>query len=212
MSRSDTTLKVVTAVINTTLVLLYPALVYLALTHWSLRGGGLLLVGVVIGAFVMRARGRRRAELWAVARLPLAVVGLIVLGVVLNDPVYVLLMPVLINAALLVGFGVTLRQPVSMVERFARLQHPDLPDAHLPYCRKVTLVWCVFFVVNGTIAAGLALWAPVSWWALYTGIIAYALMGCMFTGEYIVRKVRFREFGTGLHDRALRRIIGEGHG
>jgi uncharacterized membrane protein len=52
-------------------------------------------------------------------------------------------------------------------------------------------VWCAFFVVNGSAAAALAAWAPLSWWAAYTGLVAYLLMGILFVGELVLRKLRF---------------------
>ncbi|RMU57582.1 hypothetical protein ALP29_200795 [Pseudomonas syringae pv. avii] len=33
----------------------------------------------------------------------------------------------------------------------------------------------------------LTLWAPLSWWALYTGLISYGLMGLLFAAEWIAR-------------------------
>lgn len=101
------------------------------------------------------------------------------------------LYPVLVNAALLVAFGVSLTSPQSMVERMARLTEPDLPPAAVAYTRTVTKVWCVFFVINGSIALGTALWASQAQWSLYNGVIAYVLMGLLFAGEYLVR-LRFK--------------------
>jgi uncharacterized membrane protein len=101
------------------------------------------------------------------------------------------LYPVLVNAALLVAFGYSLSSPQSMVERMARLTEPDLPPAAVGYTRNVTKVWCVFFVINGSIALGTALWASQALWSLYNGVIAYVLMGLLFAGEYLVR-LRFK--------------------
>jgi uncharacterized membrane protein len=44
--------------------------------------------------------------------------------------------------------------------------------------------------MNGTAALGLALFAPLSTWALYTGVISYLLMGALFASEYAVRRIR----------------------
>jgi uncharacterized membrane protein len=55
----------------------------------------------------------------------------------------------------------------------------------------VTQAWCVFFVVNGALAFGTALFAPEAVWSLYTGVVAYVLMGLMFGGEYLLR-MRFK--------------------
>lgn len=101
------------------------------------------------------------------------------------------LYPVLVNAALLIAFGYSLAAPPSMVERMARLTDPNLPPAAVAYTRTVTQVWCGFFVINGSIALGTALWASQAVWSLYNGVIAYVLMGLLFAGEYLVR-IRFK--------------------
>jgi uncharacterized membrane protein len=81
--------------------------------------------------------------------------------------------------------------PPSIVERLARVREPDLPAAAIGYTRRVTQVWCVFFVINGSIALATALWASEAVWSLYTSVIAYILMGTLFGGEYLVRR-RFK--------------------
>jgi uncharacterized membrane protein len=67
--------------------------------------------------------------------------------------------------------------------------------------------WCVFFVLNGGVALALALLADVRSWATYTGGIAYALMGGMFTAEFLERRYRFREYGKGPLDRLMSRVL-----
>lgn len=101
------------------------------------------------------------------------------------------LYPVLVNGALLGVFGYSLAHPPSLIERLARLQEPDLPAAAIVYTRRVTQVWCGFFILNGAIALGTALWASEAVWSLYTGVIAYGLMGLLFGGEYLLR-LRFK--------------------
>lgn len=113
------------------------------------------------------------AALWGNAMLPLK------------------LYPVLVNCALLIAFGYSLAAPPSMVERLARLREPDLPAAAIGYTRRVTQVWCVFFFINGALALGTALWASHAIWSLYTGVIAYLLMGLLFGAEYLLR-MRFK--------------------
>ena len=73
-------------------------------------------------------------------------------------------------------------------ERLARLHDPEL-DAHgVAYTRRVTIVWCGFFILNGGIALATALWASEQTWALYNGFITYALMGLLMGGEWLVRR------------------------
>ena len=56
----------------------------------------------------------------------------------------------------------------------------------------------------------LALAAPQTVWALYTGAISYVLMAIVFAVEYLVRKARFGRYGTGFLDRVLARVLGNG--
>ncbi|WP_338765286.1 hypothetical protein [Massilia sp. METH4] len=106
------------------------------------------------------------------------------------------LYPVLVNLALLAAFGASLATPVSAIERMARLSGQAQSSSGFPaiasaYMRTVTQVWCGFFVVNGALALGTALWASEAVWSLYTGLVSYILMGVLFGGEYLVR-LRFK--------------------
>ena len=98
------------------------------------------------------------------------------------------LYPALVNAAMLLLFGLSLRFPPTAVERLARLQEPDLPPEAVAYTRRVTQMWCGFFILNGGIAVITALWSSERVWALYNGLIAYVLMGALFAGEWLVRQ------------------------
>lgn len=196
----------VLAVLNTVLVAGYPVAVYYGLTHLSARSVGLLLLCLLLPGLLLKWRAARKEDLLTVARLPLSVMALVGLGALLNDSRFVLALPVLINSVLLFSFASSLRT-TPMIERFARMQEPALSPAQVRYCRSVTHVWCGFFALNALVSAGLALFAPVSVWALYTGLIAYVLIGVLGTTEYVVRKYRFREYGSGLHDRVLAKLF-----
>jgi uncharacterized membrane protein len=171
--------------------LAYPLLVYVGLMRWSSRLVALLVIAMALlsGARHLLAR---KAELLGVIAVPAAVISLAVLTAASGSRLFLLLAPVLVSIALLITFGVTLRSGATpMIERFARLQEPDLGPEKVSWCRTTTLVWCAFFVVNGSAAAALAAWAPLSWWAAYTGLVAYLLMGILFVGELVLRKLRF---------------------
>jgi len=178
------------AALGVVLAVGYPVLVYFGLTH--LRARALALV-LLVGALAVAALRVRRASVRSVLGPPVAIGVLLALGAVLDDARLVLALPVLVNAVLLVTFGATLfgAAPVPMIERFARLQKEHLALEERRYCRSVTLVWCTFFVVNGAIAGGLALGAPVSWWAMWTGLLSYVAMGSLFGAEWLVRRTRF---------------------
>ncbi len=188
--------------------LAYPILVAGSVTLLGARSAALVLLGVHLLA---RLRTLRRDLERARGLLLLAasVAVLLALGAILDDPRFLLAYPSLVNAALLVHFAWSLRG-VPIAERFARMEASDpseLDATALRYCRRVTLVWCAFFVVNGGIATALAAWAPRAVWALYTGGISYVLVGLVFTVEYVIRRARFGRFGPGIVDRTLARLL-----
>lgn len=161
--------------------LAYPLAVYLALGRFEPRWVALLLVALALA----RAWATRQA-FWLVLAGAAAVLGLAAgLG---NDALPLKLYPVLVNAAMLAVFGASLAKPPSMIERFARMTEPDLSPEGVAYTRRVTQVWCGFFVVNGALALATALAASQEVWALYNGLVAYLLMGLLFAGEWLVRR------------------------
>lgn len=161
---------------------LYPFAVYFGLGHFApwqfaLLLGGLWLARVLTGE-------KRPDSLWMAA----FAIGFSVLLGVVDSPVLLRWYPVLISAFLLCLFGMSLIYGPPIIERMARLSHPEMSEVALRYTRTVTKVWCLFFLGNGLIAAALTLWAPLSWWMLYTGLISYGLMGLLFAGEWLVRQ------------------------
>ena len=112
---------------------------------------------------------------------------LVILAIWANVLFPLKLYPVLVNAALFGVFAYSLIVPPSVVERIARLREPDLPARAIDYTRRVTQVWCVFFIVNAAIALFTALYASSALWWFYNGFLAYLLSGLLFAGEYCVR-------------------------
>jgi len=193
--------------LNVILAVTYPLAIWWSLAHYTPRVVGLLVMAAVLPGMIFKFRNADRAHFWPVIRLPLSIMGLMLLGVVFDDERFVLVLPVLISLALLASFAASLRGEMPIIERFARMQEPDLPPEKAAHCRQVTVAWCVFFVANAAVSGVLAVAAPVSWWATYSGGIAYALMGAMFVGEYLLRAHRFRDYGDGPIDRALRVVF-----
>jgi len=64
---------------------------------------------------------------------------------------------VVISATMLFVFGSTLFMPPNIIFRFATLSDKSIKGSSFEhkvykYCEKVTIVWCCFFVLNGTAA------------------------------------------------------------
>jgi len=178
----------------------YPLLIYFAHTRLATRAVGALVLALYALSFLLRAGGRS-GELRRLLRQHLPLALLIALAIATDDRRLLLLFPVLVSAYLFGTFAWSLHRGPPMIERFARMVEDDLPPFTQPYCRRVTQLWCVFLAANAAIVAGLALLAPLVWWAIYTGPIFYALLAALLVGELCVRKWWFRYYGDGLADR-----------
>lgn len=173
------------------LALGYPLAIYFALLWFEPRW----VAAAVVALILLRWRGRALGMFAGLSWLSHAVIaGSLALSVgaaVANDETLLRLYPAGIGLALLALFGLSLRTPPSMVERMARLAHPDLPDEAVRYCRHVTEVWCGFFAINAAISIWSALAASREVWAVYNGFIAYLAMGALLGGEWLLRRHLF---------------------
>lgn len=175
-------MKKTLAIIGSLIGLLYPLLVYFSLNRLPISSLAITLVVLAIIRFIT-AKNRLNSLLQVIALLLFA--GLLWL----KGETYLLrFYPVFMNLAMFVIFSTSLIWPPSLIERFARITEPNLAESGIIYTRKVTQVWCVFFVINGAIALWTALYADWALWTLYNGLIAYILMGSIFVVEWFVRR------------------------
>lgn len=185
-----------------TLVAIYPVLIWLGLHFFSTRA--LTLFGLVAaGIWLFRAR-RTKKEVGNIWALPIAIVSLLAGAWALDDARLLKLIPAAINLIMLVFFGMTLFRAPTMIARFALMQTPSLSEEQEKHCRQFTLAWSVFFLLNAALICFLATSSSTFAWTTYTGGISYILMGGLFTGEFILRRFRFREYGDNMIDRFLR--------
>lgn len=168
--------------------LVYPLVIFFGLQVLEPRYVALLLAGTVL----LRRRRNATQLLTGLTRINVAVLvtllGLIALITATNSEPLLRFYPATVNLGMLLLFGLSLKFPPSMIERFARLRDPALPAAGVHYTRRVTQVWCGFFIVNGSVAAWTALYASRDAWAMYNGLIAYLLMGALLAGEWLLRR------------------------
>jgi uncharacterized membrane protein len=174
-------------VVSLLLTLLYPLAIWLGHGRVEPRLLALLLVLAAasrLPSLKLKLKLNGASRWWLAGALLLAA-----LAIWNNALLPLKLYPVLVNLGMLAVFGYSLHAPPSVIERMARLSDPALPAYAVAYTRRVTQVWCGFFVVNGTLALLTAIWASAAVWSLYNGVLAYILMGCLFAGEYLVRIV-----------------------
>ncbi|HGF5136913.1 hypothetical protein P3580_14955 [Vibrio parahaemolyticus] len=165
----------------------YPFAVYFGIDKFGLNlVGGLLIAALLLRLFVANKTPLKEFKFLALTTGAVGIL-LVALGMVFKQHGWLKFYPVVVNICMLCVFAFSLKQPQSIIERLACLQEPELPPSGVAYTRKVTMVWCVFFVLNATFAL-YTCFLPVKIWTLYNGLISYLLAGSLFAGEWIVRQ------------------------
>jgi uncharacterized membrane protein len=174
-------------------LVLYPLLMYFSESRLGVQWMAIAVIAVCVLRLAVARFGARSADaraVFGIRELLLICCGAIALALASmwrGSASAMLYYPVLVNAVMLVAFGASLVSPPTVVERIARLRDKDLPGQAIPYLRRVTAAWCVFFILNGAIALYTATASSFETWALYNGLIAYVLIGAMFAGEFLIR-------------------------
>ncbi|HBR1554266.1 TPA: hypothetical protein L9L81_000751 [Klebsiella quasipneumoniae subsp. quasipneumoniae] len=169
------------------LLLAWPFIIWFGLAHNSLQG---LLPLMALMLFLRFRQTRRRAGALSVVTQIVAVAGmtLCIASYLLKTHQLLLFYPVVVNSVMLAVFGGSLWSTMPIIERLARLREPDLPERAVRYTRRVTQIWCAFFIINGGIALFTALYGDLSLWKAWNGMISYLLMGTLMAGEWLVRQ------------------------
>ncbi|WP_372881589.1 hypothetical protein [Psychromonas sp.] len=174
------------AILSAIVLLTYPLAVYYGLSQWGIGA----VAGVLGFLFILRIIGgnkTRLRELKYIAWLSgFAGGSLTLFAFLFNNSSWFTYYPVIVNLLMFTLFMASLWQSETIIERFARLQEPELPDYAIRYTRTVTKVWCLFFIINGLIALYTS-FVSLSMWTLYNGLISYLLAGALFATEFVVR-------------------------
>lgn len=116
----------------------------------------------------------------------ITVLSLLAYSTLANSALALKFYPVVVSLSFLAIFAYSLIKPPSVVEIIARL-HETLDEHGIKYTRKVTKVWCVFFIINALIATWTIFQDDEQIWLLYNGLISYILMGVLMAVEFVVR-------------------------
>lgn len=185
------------------LAALYPVIVFsfLVVFHVSPRIVSLFII-VMGAAYFLSASGKKFDWKPIVTSVLLLCTG--ILCIVTNKDIFIKLYPVAISIVFLFVFGSSLIAPPNIIFRFALLGDKSIKGSSYSgkveaYCKKVTVIWCCFFVLNGGTALFLTFLhnifpsiseeksAVICY--TYTGGISYVLMGLLFAVEFLVRKM-----------------------
>jgi uncharacterized membrane protein len=179
------------------LAVLYPLLVFCALVVFNLpiRYLSIGIIAFAIAYSVINSRhyrGKRSAALFISPAILCAIGGVsLFMG---DSPLVLKLYPALADLAYLTIFTTSFFVPPPFadyfIEIFDRSIKDRIPRAQFDrYCFRATLVWCVFFVIDGVIALLTVLFGSDIVWAVYNSGITYVIMGLIFFGEFILLKL-----------------------
>lgn len=172
----------------TVVMLLYPLAVYFGLKNFEPKDVGIWLAFLVLirSATTHQMTINAMKGLWVIILLA----GLSVASYSFNNnsALGLKLYPVVITSSFLFVFAYSLIKPPTFIERLARIKEPDLTAKGIAYTRKITIIWCLFFILNIGISLYTAFYTSLEVWTLYNGLLSYILMGCLFFGEIIYRK------------------------
>ncbi len=179
--------KIAFKVVDIVLAILWPFVVLYLVYQDKVQLMSFLLFGYFIVRYLILSRTLQKNKQLA---LMLSATGIVLCGLsaLFKNYQALLYYPVVVNITLLGVFGYSLYRPPSMIERFARLQQSDLTPFGQRYTFRVTQIWCLFFIINGSLALFSVLWGDMVLWAWWNGFISYLLIGCLLVGEWLIRK------------------------
>lgn len=165
-------------------LVLYPLYVWWAIHHWHPAAALLPVAAVALIKSCSRGAGVASRSFF------LLTCAFLLAAMWLGRAEHALLYyPVWMNAGMLLLFAASLWFPPTVIERLARLMEGELDQHAVAYTRKVTQVWCLFFLFNGAVAFASAWWGDWDIWVMYNGLISYILMGLLMFIEWQVRRV-----------------------
>jgi uncharacterized membrane protein len=174
--------KTAIGIVAVVCVVLYPAAVYFGIRHGQMRLVGLLL----LCAALLRTLTGDRSNKTLAATSILAALFAVGIAVTQSESL-ARFYPVVVNLVLLAAFALSIVWPPAVVTRLALARGAPAHDHVIRYTRRVTGIWCAFFIANGCIAFYTAMFATREIWALYNGFIAYILAGALMFIEWMVR-------------------------
>jgi uncharacterized membrane protein len=193
-------------VISALFLLASPWVLYWTLSQQRVELAAAVLLGWVIVRTIPVVLAARREQRRAALRLPAIAAVFALLGWISDNGTWLLVLPSATQAT----FGLTFLRSLSgtpLVEHFARMVKPELTASELAHCRRWTTVWGVYLIALAALGLCLAAWASLAVWTAYAGVASYALVGALFAVEYVVRKIRFRDYGRNPLDWLLGKLF-----
>ena len=199
-------MKVVLNLISALFIAASPFVLYWTLTNHDVAVAALTLIAWVIVRTIPILLSAKKEQRRAALQLPAIALVFALLGWVLDDGMWLLVLPSATQAT----FGLTFLRSLRgtpLIEHFARMVKADLGAPEQAHCRRWTKVWGIYLIVLAALGLVLAAVASLTVWTIYVGILSYVLVGMLFAVEYVVRKISFRDYGRNPLDWLLGKLF-----
>jgi len=199
-------MRTVLNIISALFIAASPFVLYWTLTNHDVAVAAITLIAWVIVRTIPILLSAKQEQRRAALQLPAIALVFALLGWVLDDGTWLLVLPSATQAA----FGLTFLRSLAgtpLIEHFARMVKAELGAGEQAHCRRWTKIWGVYLIALAALGLVLAGVASLKWWTIYVGIVSYVLVGVLFAVEYVVRKIAFRDYGRNPLDWLLRRLF-----
>jgi uncharacterized membrane protein len=178
------------------IAVMYPILVFCAMVILKLPIR-YLSIGIIIFAIaysIINSRHYKGKHTLALFVSPLILCIIGVVSLCLDEsPFFIKLYPALTALAYLTIMVTSFFFPPPLayyfIDIFDKTIKTRMPkEVFESYCFKASVIWCVFFFIDGIISALTTLYGSDTAWGIYNGGVTYFLMGLIFVGEFIVLK------------------------
>jgi uncharacterized membrane protein len=201
-------MKTLLGIVSTLFLVASPFVLYWTLTHHDVGVAAITLIAWVIVRTIPTFLNARTEQRLAALQLPAIALVFALIGWILNNGTWLLVMP----AATQATFGLAFLRSVGrgrtpLIEHFARMVKADLSVDELAHCRRWTKVWGFYLLALAAFGLVLARFATLEIWTIYVGLVSYVLVGALFAVEYLVRKIAFRDYGRNPIDWLLGKMF-----
>jgi uncharacterized membrane protein len=178
------------------LIVLYPVLVFSALVIFklSIRYLSVFIIALAAAYFLVHRHNYKGKHRFVVFISPAILCCIGIICLITKSSLTLKIYPALADLIYLVIMCSSFFIPPPVVYYFINMFDKTIKDHIEPeffdrYCRRAAIVWCVFFVFDGTVALITVFLASDVVWGIYNGGITYVLMGLIFVGEYFILKM-----------------------
>lgn len=181
--------------------------------YFLLKIGGtrpaLILIALLIGRRFLSSFIKQNREITFMFSIQVIIlISLFILGYIVNNPLIIKAIPAIFSGFLCITFSATLFKGQSMIERFARMKEKELDETQIIYCRKITVIWVLFFLLNAIFIAIIGFFGSLEWWMIASGPLSYSMIALLFLIEYSYRTIIFKKYNPNFfYDRFLQFIV-----